>query len=91
MRKLLFAGAAIAVVASAIAMKATAADDVTIGFAIAKSGWMSAYDGPPLNGSMMAIEEFNAKGGILGKQIKSVVADTKLRSNLHANRAGARC
>jgi branched-chain amino acid transport system substrate-binding protein len=77
MRKLLIAGAAIAVVASAIVMKATAADDVTIGFAIAKSGWMSAYDGPPLNGSVMAIEEFNAKGGILGKQIKAVVADTK--------------
>jgi len=38
MRKLLFAGAAIAIAASAIAMKATAADDVTIGFAIAKSG-----------------------------------------------------
>ena len=58
-------------------MKATAADNVTFGFAIAKSGWMNAYDGPPLNGSMMAIEEFNAKGGILGKQIKAVVADTK--------------
>ena len=38
---------------------------------------MSAYDGPPLNGSKMAIEEFNAQGGILGKQIKAVVADTK--------------
>ena len=77
MNRLLFVGAAIAVVASAIVMKATAADNVTIGFAIAKSGWMSAYDGPPLNGSMMAIEEFNAKGGILGRQIKAVVADTK--------------
>lgn len=53
------------------------ADDVTIGFAIAQSGWMSAYDGPPLNGAMMAIEDFNAQGGILGMQIKSVVADTK--------------
>ena len=88
MRKLLFAGAAIAVVASAIAMKATAADDVTIGFAIAKSGWMSAYDGPPLNGSMMAIEEFNAKGGILGKQIKAVVADTKT-DVVEGSKAGA--
>ncbi len=52
-------------------------DEVVIGFAIAESGWMNAYDGPPLIGAMMAIEEFNAQGGILGKQIRAVVADTK--------------
>lgn len=77
MRKLVVASVAIAAVAGAFVLKATAADNVTIGFAIAKSGWMNAYDGPPLNGSMMAIEDFNAQGGILGKQIKAVVADTK--------------
>jgi branched-chain amino acid transport system substrate-binding protein len=63
--------------ATGLTSASAAADDVTIGFAIAQSGWMSAYDGPPLNGSKMAIEEFNAQGGILGKQIKAVVADTK--------------
>ena len=77
MRKSVVASVAIAAVAGAFVLKATAADNVTIGFAIAKSGWMNAYDGPPLNGSMMAIEDFNAQGGILGKQIKAVVADTK--------------
>jgi branched-chain amino acid transport system substrate-binding protein len=69
--------AASAALATGLAATSAAADDVTIGFAIAQSGWMSAYDGPPLNGSKMAIEEFNAQGGILGKQIKAVVADTK--------------
>jgi len=57
---------------------AQAADDeVMIGIAVAESGWMNAYDGPPLKGAMMAIEEFNAEGGILGKQIRAVVSDTK--------------
>jgi branched-chain amino acid transport system substrate-binding protein len=68
---------AAAALSTSLAQTSAAADDVTIGFAIAQSGWMSAYDGPPLNGSKMAIEEFNAQGGILGKQIKAVVADTK--------------
>ena len=56
---------------------AQAAEEVIIGFAIAQSGWMDAYDGPPLKGAMIAIEEFNAQGGILGHPIKAVVSDTK--------------
>ena len=48
-----------------------ASDEVVIGFAIAQSGWMDAYDGPPLIGAMMAIDDFNAEGGILGKKIRS--------------------
>ncbi len=71
----LWAGAAVTL---ALAGSARAADDeVVIGFAVAESGWMNAYDGPPLKGAMMAIDDFNAKGGILGKQIKAVVSDTK--------------
>jgi branched-chain amino acid transport system substrate-binding protein len=78
MKKQLIMGlAALAAMTAVLERNAAAADDVTIGFAIALSGWMNAYDGPPLNGSKMAIEEFNAKGGILGKQIKAVIADTK--------------
>jgi branched-chain amino acid transport system substrate-binding protein len=53
------------------------AEDVIIGFAIAQSGWMDAYDGPPLIGAMMAIDDFNAEGGILGNKIDAVVSDTK--------------
>ena len=52
-------------------------DEVVIGFAIAQSGWMDAYDGPPLVGAMMAIDDFNAEGGILGRKIRAVIADTK--------------
>lgn len=52
-------------------------DDIVIGFAIAQSGWMNAYDGPPLLGAEMAIADINAKGGVLGKKLRAVVSDTK--------------
>ena len=66
------------------------ADDheVVIGFAIAFSGWMNQYDGPPYQGSLMAIEEFNAAGGILGKQIRAVTSDTKT-DTVQGAKAGA--
>ncbi|MED5534757.1 MAG: ABC transporter substrate-binding protein [Pseudomonadota bacterium] len=68
----------------------TKADDheVVIGFAVALSGWMSDYDVPPLRGSELAVEEFNAQGGILGKQIRMVVSDTKT-DNVQGAKAGA--
>jgi branched-chain amino acid transport system substrate-binding protein len=64
--------------ASAISLQARAADDsVTIGFAIGLSGFLTAYDGPPLQGSLLAIDDVNAKGGLLGKTLKAVYADSK--------------
>ncbi len=78
MRRFTTVMAAALAVAIAPQQPVQAADDeVVIGFAIAQSGWMDAYDGPPLVGAMMAIEDFNAAGGILGKQVRSVVSDTK--------------
>jgi branched-chain amino acid transport system substrate-binding protein len=54
-----------------------AGDEIVIGFAIAQSGWMNAYDGPPLRGAQMAIDDFNSKGGVSGKKLRAVMADTK--------------
>lgn len=61
----------------ALAASTATAGEVVIGFAIAQSGWMDAYDGPPLIGARMAIDDFNATGGILGNRIRAVVSDTK--------------
>ena len=75
----------------AVGLQPTARADeheVVIGFAVAQSGWMNAYDGPPLQGALMAIEEFNAKGGILGKPIRAVVSDTKT-DTVQGAKAGA--
>lgn len=56
---------------------ATAADDITIGMAVAYSGWMEAYDGEAAKMAELWIEQTNAAGGLLGKQIKVITADTK--------------
>ncbi len=53
------------------------AEDLTVGFAIAKSGWMEAYDTPAATAAKIRIDEINAAGGLLGRQIKVVEADTR--------------
>lgn len=60
---------------SALAVPAQA--DITIGFAIAQSGWMEAYDTPAATAAQIRIDEINAAGGLLGQQIRSVTADTR--------------
>jgi branched-chain amino acid transport system substrate-binding protein len=79
MQKLkLVAIAAACIAALGVQPAAHAADDeITIGFAIAQSGFLAAYDGPPLKGSLLAIDDINAKGGVLGRKLKAVYSDTK--------------
>ena len=50
---------------------------IIIGFATAETGIISAFDKPGVQGAEMAIADINKKGGILGRQIKIVHADTK--------------
>lgn len=52
-------------------------NDIVVGFANAKSGWLEAYDTPARRAALVAIDEINAKGGLLGRKIKVVEADTK--------------
>src|SRR6266566_5745134 len=56
---------------------AKAADEIVIGFATAASGFMQAYDKPAQDAAMIRIDEINKAGGLLGKKIKPVFADTK--------------
>lgn len=56
---------------------AQAADQITVGFATAQSGWLEAYDKPAKAAAQIRIEEINRAGGLLGKQLKWVEADTK--------------
>ena len=50
---------------------------VTIGLAVAQSGFMTAYDGDATKSVKLWVDQQNAKGGLLGKPIKLVEADTK--------------
>jgi branched-chain amino acid transport system substrate-binding protein len=51
--------------------------DATIGLAVAQSGFMTAYDGDATKSVKLWVDQQNAKGGLLGKPIKLVEADTK--------------
>ena len=55
------------------------ADDerIVVGFATAETGFMQGYDKPAQDAAMIRIAEINAAGGLLGKQIEVVNADTK--------------
>ena len=52
-------------------------DKIIVGFATAETGFMQAYDKPAQDAAMIRISEINAAGGLLGKQIEVVTADTK--------------
>lgn len=69
----------VALVASTMAVAPALADDerIVVGFATAESGFMQAYDKPAQDAAMIRIAEINAAGGLLGKQIEVVNADTK--------------
>jgi len=63
-----------------------AADKIVVGAAVALSGFVAPYDDPH-KGAMIAIDEINAMGGLLGKQIEFVTADTKSDPAQGANAA----
>ena len=64
--------------AAALAAPALAQDDrIVVGFATAQSGFMQAYDEPATQAAQIRIAEINAAGGLLGRQIEIVAADTK--------------
>ncbi|WP_417516563.1 ABC transporter substrate-binding protein [Minwuia sp.] len=80
MRKLTTSAIAGLAAMGAAAMSTVAvADDheVVVGFAASYSGWMQAYSQPSTNAALIAIDDINAKGGLLGKKIKAVMADAK--------------
>ncbi len=56
---------------------AAMAEDIVIGFATAQSGWVQAYDAPATAAARIRIDEINAAGGLLGRQISWIESDTK--------------
>lgn len=72
-----------------------AASDIVIGFATAQSGFMQAYDEPAVRAALIRIEEINEAGGLLGRQLRPVFADTRsdraegARAGLEVLEAGA--
>ncbi len=61
--------------ASLLSTAAFAADVITIGIPVGLSGANSVVAPSVVQSAELAVEEINAKGGILGKQVKLEVAD----------------
>ncbi len=49
---------------------------IVIGAAVAKSGFMVAYDGAPFQGFELGVKDINAQGGIDGRRLEIVSSDT---------------
>src|SRR5271156_3220073 len=62
--------------ASPFVLTARAADTVKLGFANPLSGTYAAYGKNEIVGCQLAIEQINAKGGILGRQAEVLVEDS---------------
>jgi branched-chain amino acid transport system substrate-binding protein len=57
---------------------------IKIGFAVAQSGFMSAYDIPSTNAALLAIDQINAQGGLLGRKLVPIIRDMKTDAALSA-------
>ena len=57
--------------------KNSAAAPIVIAMPLALSGVISFYDQPNLAGAQIAVSEINSKGGVLGRPLKIIQADTK--------------
>jgi len=69
-------GATSAVVASCMTVMAASAENIIIGVPAAQSGPVGVADHQDwTNGLMMAIEEINADGGVLGRQLEAKIID----------------
>jgi ABC-type branched-subunit amino acid transport system substrate-binding protein len=59
-----------------LSLAVTAGDTIKIGALMALTGALAPY-GPPIgNGALLAVEQINAAGGVLGKQLELVIRDT---------------
>ena len=94
MRKMtLLAGAAALALSLGVATPSQAADDdIVIGFAIALSGWMNQYDGPPSRSAKMAITTTSTKPAACsgGRNFTFTQSDTKSEAAGSARGPGRR-
>ncbi len=52
-------------------------DPIVIGAPVNLTGWMAAYDQPPLYGAKLAVEKINEAGGVLGRPLEIIEIDGK--------------
>src|SRR5438477_5111412 len=85
--KRLALSAALATVGLAAATQAQAADTIQVAILHSRSGTMAISETSLKDVALMAIEEINAKGGVMGKQLEPVVVDPASNWPLFAEKA----
>ena len=60
-----------------VPLAAAAQDTIKIGFPMPLSGPAAVYGVPVTKGAEMAVQEINAKGGVLGRPIQVIFEDTR--------------
>ena len=71
----------LAAAAAALPLVASAADSIKIGFPIPMSGFAAVYGVPILKGAELAVQEINAKGGVLGRKLELLERDSKANAD----------
>ena len=68
---------AVAIVTAGLVPAAAATENIRIGFPMPLSGPASVYGVPITKGAEMAVQEINAKGGVLGRKLELLERDSK--------------
>ena len=61
------------VLSSFVSARGASAQDegpIIIGAPLNLTGWMAAYDIPPLEGAKLAVKKINDAGGVLGRELQ---------------------
>lgn len=69
--------------------KSAAGDTIKIGINCELSGAVASYGDNARNGALLAIEEINAAGGVLGKQLEPLVRDNQSKTDEAMNVSAA--
>ncbi len=86
-RKAGFGAFAACVLAAATATTAWGADKPVFGLVMSFSGWFAPIDADTIAGAKLAVDDINAKGGVLGQPIETVEFDNKSEPPLGADGA----
>jgi branched-chain amino acid transport system substrate-binding protein len=73
--------AAACIAVSLVPLAAAAENTIKIGFPLPLSGPASVYGVPIIKGAEMAVQEINAKGGVLGRKLELLERDSKANAD----------
>jgi urea transport system substrate-binding protein len=87
-RRFLKASAATALLSAGAGPKAVAdTDGIKIGTIFDLSGGLEIYGKPPADAAVLALEDINAAGGLLGRKVEAVAFDSQSNMQLYTQYA----